>query len=93
MTSFEKMGFISEIVQDLVAKNKLLRVNRGEILNGICRTLQIPRSMQHVKMIRAVLRANGIREVIIRGRFFYVSYPEGKSPFAKVKKKAADKKV
>lgn len=93
MNSFEKLNRIAEILPEVINTKVYARIKRDQIHSGICRVLQIPRSNENVKLIKAVLRATGIREVIIRSRPYYVSYPDSNPATAKVRAKNADKKT
>lgn len=92
MNSFEKLNRIAEILPEVVNQKSFKRIKRGVVHNGICRILKIPVSNYNVKLIKSVLFASGIREVIISGRPFYVSYPDSNPATAKVRAKNADKK-
>ena len=89
MNSFKKLQKISDLLPQIINTKVPVRVRRDQIHAGVCRVLKIPRSNENVKLIKAVLKATGVREVIIRGRSFYVSYPAT----TKVLAKPTDKKA
>lgn len=94
MTTFEKLQKITELLPQIINTSVHAKIRRNQVNAGVCRVLKIPRSNENVKLIRAVLKAIGIREVVIRGRSFYVSYADANpANRAKVRAKNADKKA
>lgn len=94
MNTAEKLLKITEVLPEVINTKVPLKVRRGQVHSGICRILQIPNSNRNVKIIKAVLEATGIREVVIRGRMFYVSYPDANpANKAKVLAQKADKDI
>jgi hypothetical protein len=67
---------MTELLPKVLNKESTHRVRRGLVHNSLCRLLRISRSNQNIKLIRAVLSASGFREVFIKGRRYYVSYPD-----------------
>jgi hypothetical protein len=84
MNTVEKLERIAEILPEVINTKVPVRVRRGQVHSGICRILKIPKSNENVKLIKAVLAAIGVREVIIRARMFYVSYPDANPNKTKV---------
>jgi hypothetical protein len=93
LNTAEKLERIAEILPEVINTKTSVRVRRGQVHAGICRLLRIPRSRANIKLIKAVLAATGIRSVTIRAKLFYVSYPDANPATAKVRAKAADKKL
>jgi hypothetical protein len=91
MTTFELFEKMTELLPKVLNKETTNRVRRGHVHNSLCRLLRISRSNQHVKMIRAVMGANGFREVFIKGSRYYVSYPDANPNKNKVIRKPSDK--
>jgi hypothetical protein len=91
MNSFEKLQKIAEILPGVINVNHPIRIRRGRVHSGICRVLKIPKSNENVKLIKAVLSATGIREVIVKGRPYYASYPDTGMRLIKGSRRTSDK--
>ncbi len=72
MTSQEVMEKVATILPVVLTSS---RVRRGELHDVVCSTLKITKSNHHVKLIKAVLAAQGVRAVTIHGKHFYANYP------------------
>ena len=73
MTLSKQLERISLLVDTIFTED---RIRRGVLHDIICKTLNVPRSNYNVKKIKAVLKASGIREVIIHGKTYYANYPD-----------------
>ncbi len=74
MTTSEKLVKIAAVVPEIINVKSPTKIKRGEVHALVCKLLRLSCSNGNIKLIKAVLEANGIREVIIHGQMYYSSH-------------------
>lgn len=71
----EKLEKIAQATQESFVPSKGNKIRRGVLHRHVLDGLGLSKSKLHVKMLKAILKAQGAREVRIHGKCYYAGLP------------------